>query len=136
MIPWQRERGYPFQLFTQASIRVSDDPALLEAMYLAGFDKIFAGIESPVEESLKFMGAQKNLQGDTPLLDKVKILQEYGMEVQAGFIMGLDTDPDDIADRMIAFIREAGIPVAMVGVLGVLRDTPDYKRYKRLGPLA
>ena len=135
VVPWQRERGYPFQLFTQASIRVSDDPALLEAMYLAGFDKMFAGIESPVEESLKFMGAQKNLQGDTPLLDKVKILQEYGMEVQAGFIMGLDTDPDDIADRMIAFIREAGIPVAMVGVLGVLRDTPDYKRYKRLGRL-
>ena len=135
VVPWQKEREYPFQFFTQASIRVSDDPALLEAMYLAGFDKIFAGIESPVEESLKFMGAQKNLQGDTPLLDKVKILQEYGMEVQAGFIMGLDTDPDDIADRMIAFIREAGIPVAMVGVLGVLRDTPDYKRYKRLGRL-
>ncbi|MDP6038858.1 MAG: DUF4070 domain-containing protein, partial [Candidatus Latescibacteria bacterium] len=99
------------------------------------FDKVFAGIESPVEESLKFMGARKNLQGNTSLLDKVKILQESGMEVQAGFIMGLDTDPDDIADRMIAFIREAGIPIAMVGVLGVLRDTPDYKRYKRLGRL-
>lgn len=135
VVPWQKERGYPFQFNTQASIRVSDDPALLEAMHRAGFDKIFAGIESPVRESLKFMGAQKNLQGETPLLDKVKILQAYGMEVQAGFIMGLDTDPDDIADRMIAFIREAGIPVAMVGILGVLRDTPDYKRYQRLGRL-
>ena len=49
--------------------------------------------------------------------------------------MGLDTDPDDIADRMIAFIREAGIPIAMVGILGVLRDTPDYKRFKRAGRL-
>lgn len=135
VIPWQKERGYPFQFNTQASIRVSDDPALLDAMYRAGFDKVFAGIESPVEESLKFMGARKNLQGNTPLLDKVKILQKYGMEVQAGFIMGLDTDPDDIADRMIGFIREAGIPVAMVGILGVLRDTPDYKRYKRQGRL-
>jgi hypothetical protein len=133
--PWQRTRGYPFQLHTQASVRVSDDPALLEAMYQAGFDKVFAGIESPVEESLKFMGAQKNLQGKTSLLDKVKVLQRAGFEVQAGFIMGLDTDPDDIADRMIAFIREAGIPVAMVGILGVLRDTPDYKRFKRLGRL-
>ena len=135
VIPWQKERGYPFQFHTQASIRVSDDPALLEAMYQAGFDKVFAGIESPVEESLKFMGAQKNLQGKTPLLDKVKILQRAGFEVQAGFIMGLDTDPDDIADRMIAFIREAGIPVAMVGILGVLRDTPDYKRFSRAGRL-
>lgn len=131
VVPWQRERKYPFLFHTQASIRVSDDPELLEAMHLAGFDKVFAGIESPVEESLKFMGARKNLQGNTPLLDKVKILQSYGMEVQAGFIMGLDTDPDDIAERMVAFIQEAGIPVAMVGILGVLRDTPDYKRYKR-----
>jgi radical SAM superfamily enzyme YgiQ (UPF0313 family) len=135
VIPWQEERGHPFQFHTQASIRVSDDEPLLEAMYKAGFDKVFAGIESPVEESLKFMGAQKNLQGNTSLMDKVRKLQEYGFEVQAGFIMGLDTDPDDIHERMIAFIREAGIPVAMVGILGVLRDTPDYKRFKRSGRL-
>ncbi len=135
VVPWQQERGYPFQFHTQASIRVSDDPELLEAMYQAGFDKVFAGIESPVAESLKFMGAQKNLQGETPLMDKVKILQETGFEVQAGFIIGLDTDPDDIAERTIAFIREAGIPVAMVGILGVLRDTPDYKRFSRQGRL-
>ncbi|MSS70437.1 MAG: DUF4070 domain-containing protein [Candidatus Latescibacteria bacterium] len=135
VIPWQQERNYPFQFFTQASIRVSDDPALLEAMYRAGFDEIFVGIESPVEESLKFMGAQKNLQGSTPLIDKVRVLQRYGFEVMAGFIMGLDTDPDDIADRMIGFIQEAGIPVAMVGILSVLRDTPDYKRFSRLGRL-
>ncbi len=135
VVPWQQERGYPFQFHTQASIRVSDDPELLEAMYHAGFDKVFAGIESPVEESLKFMGAQKNLQGNTSLMDKVKILQRTGFEVQAGFIIGLDTDPDDIADLTIAFIREAGIPVAMVGILGVLRDTPDYKRFSRQGRL-
>jgi len=135
VIPWQEERGYPFQFHTQASIRVSDDEPLLEAMWRAGFDKVFAGIESPVEESLKFMGARKNLQGNTPLLDKVKKLQNFGFEVQAGFIMGLDTDPADIHERMIAFIREAGIPVAMVGILGVLRDTPDYKRFKRAGRL-
>ncbi len=135
VVPWQQERGYPFQFHTQASIRVSDDPELLDAMYHAGFDKVFAGIESPVEESLKFMGAQKNLQGNTSLMDKVKILQKTGFEVQAGFIIGLDTDPDDIAERTIAFIREAGIPVAMVGILGVLRDTPDYKRFSRQGRL-
>jgi hypothetical protein len=104
-------------------------------MRRAGFDKIFVGIESPSEESLKYMGAQKNLQGDKTLLEKVRVLQSYGFEVQAGFILGLDTDPDDIADQMIDFIQEAGIPVAMVGILGVLRDTPDYKRYQRAGRL-
>lgn len=135
IIPWQKERNYPFRFNTQASLRVADNPELLEAMRDAGFDKIFVGIESPVEESLKFMGAQKNRQGDTPLLDKVGILQKKKFEVQAGFIMGLDTDPENIGDVMLEFIRRAGIPVAMVGPLGVLPDTPDYKRYERLGRL-
>ncbi|MDA0711757.1 MAG: radical SAM protein, partial [bacterium] len=53
VIPWQAKRNYPFIFHTQASIRVSDDTQLLEAMHRAGFDKVFAGIESPVEESLK-----------------------------------------------------------------------------------
>jgi hypothetical protein len=81
------------------------------------------------------MGAQKNLQGDTPLLDKVNTLQTEGFEVQGGFIMGLDTDPENIADVMLDFIRQAGIPIAMVGPLGVLPDTADYKRYERKGRL-
>lgn len=135
LIPWQQQRGYPFSLATQVSVRVADNPRLLEAMRLGGFDKVFCGIESPAKESLKFMGAQKNLQGDKSLVDKVKTLQRYGLEVMGGFILGLDTDPDDIADRMVDFIQEAAIPVSMVGILGVLPDTPDYKRFKKLGRL-
>jgi radical SAM superfamily enzyme YgiQ (UPF0313 family) len=135
VIDWQRERGYPFQFNTQVSVRLSDNPALLRAMIRAGFGKVFCGIESPSEESLKFMGAQKNLQGDTKLIDKVRVLQNHGLEVQAGMIVGLDTDPDDIAERMVSFLQEAGITVAMVGILGVLKDTPDYKRFQRAGRL-
>jgi radical SAM superfamily enzyme YgiQ (UPF0313 family) len=135
VVAWQQRHGYPFQFNTQVSVRLSDNPALCHAMVEAGFEKVFVGIESPVTESLKFMGAQKNLQGDRSLLEKVRTLQGHGFEVQAGFIIGLDTDPDDIAERMIAFIQDAGIPVAMVGILGVLRDTPDYKRYQRTGRL-
>lgn len=135
VIPWQDERKFPFTFFTQAAIRISDDPDFLDAMYRAGFEEVFCGIESPVEESLKFMGAQKNLQGDKSLVEKVRTIQRHGMEVQAGFIIGLDTDPDDIAGRMIDFIQEAGIPIAMVGILSVLRDTPDYVRFQRVGRL-
>ena len=135
VIPWQQERHYPFQLFTQASIRLTEDPALMEAMREAGFATIFVGIESPSADSLKFMAAQKNLQGDVSLVEKVRTLQSYGFQVQAGFIVGFDTDPADIADVTIDFIQEAAIPVAMVGILGVLPDTPDYTRYKRLGRL-
>jgi radical SAM superfamily enzyme YgiQ (UPF0313 family) len=135
VIDWQRERGYPFQFNTQVSVRLSDNPALLRAMVQAGFGKVFCGIESPSEESLKFMGAQKNLQGKGTLLDKVRVLQNHGLEVQAGMIVGLDADPDDIVERMVSFLQDAGITVVMVGILGVLRDTPDYKRFQRAGRL-
>ncbi len=135
IIPWQRERDFPFQFHTQVSVRLCDDEPLMEAMYSAGFFKVFCGIESPSPESLKFMGAQKNLQGDRSLLDKVLRIQEFGFEVQAGFIIGLDADPDNIADLMIEFIQDACIPIAMVGILGVVPDTPDYKRFKRSGRL-
>jgi hypothetical protein len=133
--PWQKERGYPFQLYTQASIRLADDPELMEAMHEAGFESVFIGIESPSADSLKFMGAQKNLQGDASLIEKIRVLQGRGFQVLAGFIVGFDTDPPDIADLTINLIQEAGIPVAMAGILGVLPDTPDYKRYKRMGRL-
>ena len=135
IIPWQKEHGYPFRFNTQASLRVADNPELMEAMFEAGFDKMFAGIESPVPESLQFMGAQKNKQGDKTLLDKVQILQRSGFEVQGGFIMGFDTDPENIGDIMLDFIRQAGIPMAMAGPLGVLPDTADYTRYSRKGRL-
>lgn len=135
IIPWQEEHGHPFQFHTQVSIRLSDDPELMEAMRRAGFFKIFCGIESPASASLKFMGAQKNLQGKRTLVEKVRSLQTNGFEVQAGFIVGFDTDPDDIADVMIDFIEQAAIPIAMVGILGVVRDTPDYIRFQRKGRL-
>lgn len=133
--PWQKERRYPFQLYTQASIRLADDAPLMEAMHQAGFESVFIGIESPSAESLKFMGAQKNLQGDTPLIEKIRVLQRNGLQVLAGFIVGFDTDPPDIADLTIDLLQESGITVAMAGILGVLPDTPDYKRYKRMGRL-
>jgi len=133
--PWQKERGYPFQLYTQASIRLADDSDLMDAMHEAGFESVFIGIESPSADSLKFMGAQKNLQGEASLIEKIRLLQHRGFQVMAGFIVGFDTDPADIADLTIDLIQEAGIPVAMAGILGVLPDTPDYKRYKRMGRL-
>jgi len=58
-------------------------------MQRAGFRRVFLGIETPVEESLK--EAQKT-QNRGNLLDSVKRIQSYGMEVMGGFIVGLDND--------------------------------------------
>src|SRR5437762_4069159 len=98
----------------------------------AGFRGVFLGIETPVQESLK--EAQKS-QNRGNLVESVKRIQSYGMEVMGGFIVGFDNDPDDIFQRQINFIRESAIPLAMVGLLTALPDTQLWRRLKREGRL-
>src|SRR6185503_5174692 len=111
---WQKANGYPFSLITESSVNLADDEPLLASMRDAGFRRVFLGIETPVEESLK--EAQKS-QNRGNLLDSVNKIQSYGIEVMAGFIVGFDNDPEDIFERQIDFIRKSAIPLAMVGLL-------------------
>ena len=104
----------------------------LTAMRDAGFHTVFLGIETPVEESLK--EAQKT-QNRGNLLESVKKIQSYGMEVMGGFIVGFDNDPEDIFQRQINFIRDSAIPFAMVGLLTALPDTQLWRRLKHEGRL-
>ncbi|MFS8084020.1 MAG: B12-binding domain-containing radical SAM protein, partial [Acidobacteriota bacterium] len=63
---WQARNGFPFSLLTEASVNLADDDELLNVMQRAGFRRVFLGIETPVEESLK--EAQKS-QNRGNLLD-------------------------------------------------------------------
>ena len=129
---WQESNGHPFSLLTEASVNLADDDELLGEMQRAGFRRVFLGIETPVEESLKEAQKSQN-RGD--LLAAVKKIQSYGMEVMAGFIVGFDNDPEDIFDRQIDFIRESAIPLAMVGLLTALPDTQLWRRLEKEGRL-
>jgi radical SAM superfamily enzyme YgiQ (UPF0313 family) len=132
LIEWQTKNRFPFSLLTEASLNLADDDDLLDAMKAAGFRRVFLGIETPVEESLK--EAQKS-QNRGNLLNSVRKIQNHGMEVMAGFIVGFDNDPEDIFERQIEFIRESAIPMAMVGMLNALPDTQLWKRLEREGRL-
>ena len=125
---WQKQNGYPFSLLTESSVNLADDEPLLEHMRKAGFRRVFLGIETPVHESLK--EAQKS-QNRGNLLDAVKRIQSYGIEVMAGFIVGFDNDPEDIFERQIDFIRKSAIPLAMVGLLNALPGTQLWNRLRR-----
>jgi radical SAM superfamily enzyme YgiQ (UPF0313 family) len=133
LVEWSEAHGRPFSFITEASVNLAEDDALLEDMRRANFRRVFLGIETPVEESLK--EAQKGQNTRRNLLDSVRRIQSYGMEVMAGFIVGFDSDPEDIFDRQINFIRESAIPLAMVGLLTALPDTQLWRRLKKEGRL-
>jgi radical SAM superfamily enzyme YgiQ (UPF0313 family) len=133
LIDWSERNKYPFSFTTEASVNLADDDELLKQMQAAGFRQVFIGIETPVTESLK--EAQKGQNTRRDLIDSVRKVQNYGMEVMAGFIVGFDNDPDDIFQRQIDFIRESAIPVAMVGLLAAIPDTQLWRRLEREGRL-
>jgi len=129
LIKWSRDHEYPFSYITEASVNLAEDDALLQMMEEAGFRRVFLGIETPVEESL--IEAHKGQNTRRDLLDSVKKIQGYGLEVMAGFIVGFDNDPDDIFERQIKFIGDSGIPLAMVGLLNALPDTQLWRRLEK-----
>ena len=133
LVEWSERNEFPFTFITEASVNLAEDDALLEMMRRANFHRVFLGIETPVEESLK--EAQKGQNTRRDLLESVKKIQSYGMEVMAGFIVGFDSDPEDIFERQINFIRESAIPLAMVGLLTALPDTQLWRRLEREGRL-
>src|SRR5262249_55379881 len=130
---WSDRRGRPFSFLTEASLNLADDDELLGLMKRAGLRRVFIGIETPVEKSLK--EAQKGQNTRRDMLAAVHKIQAYGMEVMAGFIVGFDNDPADIFERQIDFIRASAIPQAMVGLLQALPDTQLWRRLEREGRL-
>jgi radical SAM superfamily enzyme YgiQ (UPF0313 family) len=128
LITWQKAHNYPFQLLTEATTTLADDSELVQLMSDANFSKVFLGIETPCEESLKECGKNQNIAGN--IVDAIKKLNQKGMQVMGGFIVGFDNDTEDIFERQIKFIQQLGVVTAMVGILTALPKTQLWKRLK------
>lgn len=130
---WMREKQYPFTFFTEASINIADDEELMNLMADAGFDNVFIGIETVDEDSLAECNKVQNTKRD--LVECVRIIQQHGMQVQGGFILGFDNDKPSIYRRMVNFIQQSGIVTAMVGMLNAPKGTKLYERMEQEGRL-
>ena len=62
------------------------------------------------------------------MIEKVHRIQDAGLEVWCGMILGFDNDDDDDLRRAVAFLEEARIASAMVGMLTAIPKTPLYDR--------
>jgi radical SAM superfamily enzyme YgiQ (UPF0313 family) len=133
LIRWRKgRRGMAF--YTEASINLADDEALMRMMAEAGFNQVFIGIETPEEAGLAECNKRQNQGRD--LVANVKRIQRAGLEVQGGFIVGFDTDTPAIFQRQIEFIQKSGIVTAMVGLLQAIPGTKLYQRLKLQGRLS
>ena len=133
LIAWQKAHGYPFAFSTEASINLADDDALLALMREANFFTIFVGIESPDTDTL--IATQKKQNTRRSLAQGVEKILRAGIYVNAGFILGFDSENGSVADGMIACIEDTAIPVCMVGLLYALPTTQLTRRLAAEGRL-
>lgn len=133
LIKWQKERAYPLRFFTEASTNLADDEELMQMMSEANFFKVFLGIETPCVDSLKECGKMQNASRD--LAEAVRVIQNNGMQVMGGFIVGFDNDSESVFDAQINFIQQTGVVTAMVGMLNALPKTRLWHRLKAEGRL-
>ena len=133
IIQWLKDHNWPFEFSTEASMNLADDEELMNLMQEAGFSWLFVGIENPNEDTLK--ATQKKQNTHRSIADSIHKILRHGMIVNAGYIMGLDGEKDDVAQAILDSIEATSIPVNMVGLLFALPNTQLTKRLKLEGRL-
>ncbi len=133
LIEWQKERGFPFEFSTEASVNLADDEALLGMLRDANFFTVFVGIESPDTDTL--VAAQKKQNTRRSLVNSINKIYGAGIYVNAGFILGFDSERSGVAQGMIDCIEDTAVPVCMVGLLYALPNTQLTRRLEQEGRL-
>lgn len=131
VIAWQEEHGYPFGFVTQCSVNVARSTELLELMVKAGFFRVFLGIESTEIEAHELAKKYQNAKED---LDEVcGIINEAGISIIAGCIVGFDNEPAGADRRFLSFAERTSIPDMFITVLQAPPGTDLWARLVREG---
>jgi hopanoid C-2 methylase len=133
VVEWQKQHGFPMQFACEATLNIAKQIEILSLMREAAFVGIFVGIETPEADALSAM--RKDQNNSLPMMDAIKALNDYGLEVISGIILGLDTDSDDTEQRLKDFIDLSNIPTLTINLLQALPKTALWDRLKRAARL-
>jgi hopanoid C-2 methylase len=129
LIEWQKRNHYPTMFACEATLNIAKQTEILELMKEANFVGMFVGIETPEADALNAM--RKGHNNAVPMLESIKTLNDYGIEITSGIIIGLDTDTADTEQRLKDFIELSNIPMLTINLLQALPKTPLWDRLKR-----
>jgi radical SAM superfamily enzyme YgiQ (UPF0313 family) len=135
VIAWQEANAYPLSFMTEASIDLADDSELMELMARANVGSVFVGIESTNESALREVKKLQNIRRGGTLAEKIGRIQNAGMEVFGGLIVGFDNDDESVFASHRRFAEAARLSIAMVGMLSAIPKTPLFKRLAAEGRL-
>ena len=133
LVEWQKRNHYPVMFACEATLNIAKQKDILELMKEANFVGMFVGIETPEADALAAI--RKGHNNAVPMMESIKVLNDYGIEITSGIILGLDTETPDTEQRLKDFIDISNIPMLTINLLQALPKTPLWDRLKRDGRL-
>ena len=115
------------------SIDVTDDPALIRNIALAGCTGVFIGFESLTDRNLA--DARKKTPKVSDYARRVRMLHENGIQVNGSFVLGFDHDGKDVFASTAEWIEENRLECATFHILTPYPATPLFRQMEAEGRL-
>jgi radical SAM superfamily enzyme YgiQ (UPF0313 family) len=115
------------------TIDVTDDPSLIRNMALAGCTGVFVGFESLSDKNLA--DAHKKTPQTLDYARRVRMLHDYGIQVNGSFVLGFDHDRKDVFTRTADWIEENRLECATFHILTPYPATPLFRQMEAQGRL-
>ncbi len=113
------------------TIDVTDDPSLIRNMALAGCTGVFVGFESLSDDNLA--DSHKKTPKTSDYARRVRILHDYGIQVNGSFVLGFDHDRKDVFVRTADWIEENRLECATFHILTPYPATPLFRQMETQG---
>jgi radical SAM superfamily enzyme YgiQ (UPF0313 family) len=114
-----------------STLRIADDPELLEAARKSGCKGLLLGLESVSQDTLK--GIRKNFNSRSSYEDQIKRLHDNGIAINGCFVFGSDNDSKDVFDRTTEFVYKNNIDLPRYTVYTPFPGTPLFSKLNQEG---
>lgn len=113
------------------TIDVTDDPSLIRNMALAGCTGVFIGFESLSDDNLA--ASNKKTPKASDYARRVRLLHDYGIQVNGSFVLGFDHDRKDVFARTADWIEDNRLECATFHILTPYPATPLFTQMEAQG---
>jgi len=111
------------------TLDITDDPALVRNMALAGCTGVFIGFESLSDDNLA--AARKRTPRTQEYASRVRVLHDNGIQVNGSFVLGFDEDRKDVFARLAEWIETNRLECATFHILTPYPGTPLFRQMQR-----
>jgi radical SAM superfamily enzyme YgiQ (UPF0313 family) len=115
------------------TLDVTDEPALVREMALAGCTGVFIGLESLTDQNL--VDARKRTPRAEDYARRVRIFHEHGIQVNCSFVVGFDGDRKDTFTTLVQWIEANNVECATFHILTPYPGTPLFLQMEAEGRL-